>query len=82
MSQHCNRRSARQQHQIARHVEKVAANHFFNLLTSPRLLEQVEAHLPGHRERKFPPTVTLAIFLGQVMSADGSCQNAVNVAED
>lgn len=80
MSQHCSRRSARQQHQIAQQVEKVDANHFFNLLTSPRLLEQVEAHLPEHRERKFPPTVTLAMFLGQVMSADGSCQNAVNEA--
>jgi len=80
MSQHCSGRSARQQRQIAKHVEQVDANHFFNLLTSPQLLEQVEAHLPRHRERKFPPTVTLAMFLGQVMSADGSCQNAVNEA--
>jgi hypothetical protein len=80
MSQHFSGRSARQQRQIAKHLEKVNANHFFNLLTSPRLLERVEAHLPEHRERKFPPTVTLAMFLGQVMSADGSCQNAVNEA--
>jgi hypothetical protein len=80
MSQHCSRRSARQQRQLTQHCKKVEANHFFNLLTSPRLLEQVEAHLPEHRERKFPPTVTLAMFLGQVMSADGSCQNAVDEA--
>jgi hypothetical protein len=80
MSQHFSRRSARQQRQLAKHVEQVTANHFFNLLTSPRLLEHVEAHLPQHRERKFPPTVTLAMFLGQVLSADGSCQNAVNEA--
>lgn len=80
MSQHFSGRSARQQRQIAKHVEKVDANHFFNLVTSPRLLERVEAHLPEHRERKFPPTVTLAMFLGQVMSADGSCQNAVDEA--
>ena len=78
MSQHCSGRSARQQRQVAKHLKKVDANHFFNLLTSPQVLEQVEAHLPEHRERKFPPTVTLATFLGQVMSADGSCQNAVN----
>lgn len=80
MSQHSSRRSVRQQRQIAKHVKKVDANHFFNLLTSPRLLEWVEAHLPEHRERKFPPTVALAMFLGQVMSADGSCQNAVDEA--
>lgn len=80
MSQHFNGRSARQQRQIAKHVEKVDANHFFSLLTSSRLLEWVEAHLPEHRERKFPPTVALAMFLGQVMSADGSCQNAVDEA--
>ena len=80
MSQHFSCRSARQQRQIARHVKKVDANHFFNLLTNAQLLEQVEAHLPQHRERKFSPTVTLAMFLGQVMSADGSCQNAVDEA--
>lgn len=80
MSQHCSRRSARQQHQVVKHVRKVDANHFFNLLTCPRLLQWVEAHLPEHRERKFPPTVTLAMFLGQVLSADGSCQNAVDEA--
>lgn len=80
MSQHFSGRSARQQRQVAKHLKKVDANHFFNLLTSPRLLEHVEAHLPEHRERKFPPTVTLAMFLGQVMSADGSCQNAVDEA--
>jgi hypothetical protein len=80
MSQHSSRRSARQQRQIAKHIEKVDANHFFNLLTSPRLMERVEAHLPEHRERKFPPPVALAMFLGQVMSADGSCQNAVDEA--
>ena len=80
MSQHFSGRSARQQRQVAKQLKKVDANHFFNLLTSPQLLEQVEAHLPEHRERKFPPTATLAMFLGQVMSADGSCQNAVDEA--
>lgn len=80
MSQHCSGGSARQQRQIAKHVKKIDANHFFNLLTSAPLLECVEAHLPQHRERKFPPTVALSMFLGQVMSADGSCQNAVDEA--
>ena len=60
--------------------QKIDANHFFNLLTDPRMLETVEAQLPEHRDRQFPPTLTLAMFLGQIMSADGSCQNAVNEA--
>jgi hypothetical protein len=52
----------------------------FNLLTGPQLLDQVEALLPEHRERLFPPTETLSMFLAQVLSADGSCQQVVNDA--
>ena len=76
----CTRQSSQQQRGIAKQAEKVDANHFFNLLTSPQLLEVVEASLPEHRERDYPPTKTLWMFLGQVMSADGSCQNTVNEA--
>jgi len=75
-----NGRSQQQQRRLAKQVEKVDANHFFNLLTSPQLLEAVEALLPEYRERKYPPTECLAMFLGQVLSADGSCQKAVNEA--
>lgn len=71
-------RHARQQLQkIARQVDSMS---FFNLLTGPELLGRLEALLPEYRERKYPPTMTLAMFLGQVLSADGSCQNAVNEA--
>jgi len=80
MGHNFNRSSAQQQRHLAKHAQKVDANHFFNLLTDPRMLETVEAQLPEHRERQFPPTLTLAMFLGQIMSADGSCQNAVNEA--
>ena len=52
----------------------------FNLLTGPQLLDRVEDLLPEHRERLFPPTETLSMFLAQVLSADGSCQHAVNDA--
>ena len=38
----------------------------------------MESLLPTHRERLFPPTDTLAIFLSQALSADRSCQKAVN----
>jgi hypothetical protein len=80
MGHNFNGRSAQQQRRLAKRAQKVDANHFFNLLTDPRMLGMVEAQLPEHRERQFPPTVTLAMFLGQIMSADGSCQNAVNEA--
>ena len=52
----------------------------FNLLTGPQLLERVEAALPEHRERLYPPTETLSMFVAQVLSADGSCQQAVDAA--
>jgi len=74
------RRSLPRQRRLAEQVQEVDANHFFNLLTGPQLLETVEELLPEHRERKFPPTLTLSMFLGQVLSADGSCQNAVDEA--
>lgn len=53
---------------------------FFNLLTGDVLLDKVEALLPDHRERLYPPTETLSLFLAQAMSADRSCQNIVNQA--
>jgi hypothetical protein len=76
--------SARQQRHLRKQIRKVAREvdsmSFFNLLTGPQLLEKLEALLPEYRDRKYPPTVTLSMFLGQVLSADGSCQNAVNEA--
>ena len=80
MGHNFNCRSAQQQRHLAKRAQKVDANHFFNLLTDARMLGTVEAQLPEHRERQFPPTLTLAMFLRQLMSADGSCQNAVNEA--
>lgn len=63
-------------------IRKYATNNdsysFFNLLTSDDLLDKVESLLPEHRERLFPPTETLSMFLAQAMNADRSCQNAVN----
>ena len=52
----------------------------FNLLTSDLLFEELEKQLPEHRERLFPPTETLAMFIAQTMSPDRSCQQAVNQA--
>lgn len=45
------------------------------------MLSKVEELLPeSHRERQFPPTETLSMFLAQAMSEDRSCQKAVNEA--
>jgi hypothetical protein len=52
----------------------------FSLLTGPQLLERVEAVLPEHRERLYPPTETLSMFVAQVLSADGSCQQVLDAA--
>lgn len=48
------------------------------MLTGPELLEVTEASLPEHRERLYPPTVVLSMFMKQVLEADRSCQRAVN----
>ena len=54
---------------------------FFNLLTGPEMLSKIEELLPEtHRERQFPPTETLSMFLSQAMSEDRSCQKVVNEA--
>ena len=74
--------SARRQQQ--RRVQNRAANNdiysFFNILTSDDLLWHVEQSLPEHRERQFPPTETLAMFLSQALNTDRSCQRIVNEA--
>jgi hypothetical protein len=78
---HASRRPAlEQQEPIQRRVAETDAYAFFNVLTSSQLLDGVEALLPAHRERLFPPTETLSMFLAQVLSADGSCRQAVDEA--
>ena len=62
-------------HQQAAHSDACA---FFNLLTGAELLDEVESLLPRHRERLFPPTETLSMFLAQALNADRSCQKVVN----
>lgn len=69
-----------QQHRVAHYQASSTSYCFFNLLTSETLLDKVEALLPEHRERLYPPTETLSMCLAQAMSADRSCQNIVNQA--
>ena len=66
------------QQRIQSHTKGMDAFGFFNLLTGPEFYDTVEDLLPEHRERLFPPTETLSMFLAQAMSTDRSCQNVVN----
>ena len=66
-----HRPTAGQQQRVSQHAGKTDSYAMFNLLTGPQLLDRVEALLPAHRERLFPPTETLSMFIAQVLSADG-----------
>jgi hypothetical protein len=77
---HINRSALSQQHRLQRYASSSDAFSFFNLLTSPELLDTLESSLPEHRERLFPPTETLSMFLAQALHADRSCQHIVNDA--
>lgn len=72
----CLRSTAGQQQCLSDHAKSVDSYAFFNLLTGPQLLAGAKELLPDHRERRFPPTETLSMFLAQVLSADGSCRQA------
>ena len=73
-------RAQQQRRHVRSQVHASDGYAFFNLLTGPELLDQVESVLPPHRERRFPPTETLSMFLAQALSADRSCQKAVDEA--
>ena len=76
---HTNRSFISQQrHQLSKRRHCLDGMGFFNQLTSDELFDKVESLLPIHRERLFPPTETLSLFLAQAISDDRSCQNAVN----
>ncbi|MBK8639506.1 MAG: hypothetical protein IPN92_15000 [Chromatiaceae bacterium] len=78
---HPNQRAATRQRQcVLDHADNTNAQGFFSLLTGPQLLDRVAGLLPEPRERMFPPTETLAMFMTQALSADGSCRQVVDEA--
>jgi Transposase DDE domain len=77
---HINRSALSQQHRVRHYAAANDALDFFNMLTSPALLDTLEASLPEHRERLFPPTETLSMFLAQALKPDRSCQGIVDDA--
>lgn len=77
MDRRQNARVEQQGREVRRVAESTNAEAFFDLLTDPALLEFVDSRLPTHRERLYPPTQTLSMFLAQAVSADGGCQSVV-----
>jgi hypothetical protein len=72
--------SQHQQHRIQQYAQKSDASHFLSQLTCPELSSFISSRLPKHRERLYPPTETLSLFLAQALNTDRSCQKAVNDA--
>lgn len=58
---HVSRSVHSQQDRIQRYAAASDAFFFFNQLTAPDLYEALEASLPDHRERLFPPAETLSM---------------------
>ena len=74
------RPSTLQQQRLLRHASSTDSYEMFDLLTGPQLFDRVKELEPEHRDRLFPPTETLSMFLAQSLSADGSCRHVVNDA--
>ena len=47
------------------------------LLSSDVVCAIVDEEVGSYRERVYPPLTTLGLFIGQALSADGACQDAV-----
>lgn len=77
---HVSRSVSSQQHRVQRYATVSDAFCFFNQMTSPELFDALDALLPDHRERLFPPTETLSMFMAQALKPDRSCQSVVNEA--
>ncbi len=69
-----------QQKRLNHHASNSDSYQFFNLLTDSDFFDKLEEQLPDHRERLFPPTETLSMFLAQALNENRSCQYAVNDA--
>ena len=72
--------AAQQQRRVRHHAARTDSRAIHGLLMDARLVDRVEAVLPPHRKREFPPLETLAMFVRQCLSADRSCQQALDDA--
>ena len=68
---HPTQRTAAIQQRVLYHAGNTDSYAIFNVLTGPELFDHIEALLPAHRERQFPPTETLSMFLARKRSRSG-----------
>ena len=78
MDRNAINRSQQERKRIGRRAQSTEAVEFFNVLTSPELLETIDAQSPEHRERLYPPTVTLSMFMGGVSALTEHSSLSVN----
>lgn len=69
-----------QQNTIQLQINNSNLNTFSRLLGTTELCPIVNEFESNQRNRLYPSSVTLSMFVTQVLSADGSCQNIVNGA--
>ena len=70
----------RLQHEVARFKQGFADRPTWaldELLSRVAVCAIVEEEAGAYRERIYPPLTTLGLFIGQALSADGACQDAV-----
>ena len=60
-----------QQQRVRRLAASTDVDTFASLLSRPDLLDCIEALLPRHRERLFPPAETLSMFMAQALYRKG-----------
>jgi len=63
-----------QQHRIQHYADASSALSFFNQLTVPELFDALEDFLSVHRERLFPPTEALSMFMAQALKPESALQ--------
>ena len=79
---HTTHKRAKLQQSLTQKFRQETTPHtFFNLLTNAELLSVVEDSLPEFRERRFPPTETLSMFLAQAIRTKGSSMNGTYLRE-
>lgn len=71
------RRMRRQLNRLRDQIEPVWERVLNGQIGPKRLLKWVDEEVSSWRERLYSPITTLMMFIGQVVSADQSCQNAV-----
>jgi hypothetical protein len=71
-------RKAQRKRVVSAHKRSDLADQIQALLSSKESMSIIANMQPDYRERIFTPTLTLSVFLQQVLDSDGSCQAAVN----